>query len=192
MRRPGLRTIFLAAGLALAGCGEGEAPANQEAATAAPAANTAAPTGNEAAAAKQPRPAAASYALAGNGLAPGLVFGLPQARAVELATAAFGAPTGREHVDCPAGPMDFVNFQDLQLIFEEGRFTGWSMNGPRPELRTAGGLSVGAPRSTLGDREISEDDGFGPGFSDGEISGVLDENETRIAGLSAGSICQFG
>ena len=183
---------LVAALLALAGCAaESEAPANQAAAAPAPA-NAAAPAVDAAAAAKQDSSAAPSYALAGNGLAPGLTFGLPKARAVELATAAFGAPTGREHVDCPAGPMDFVNFQDLQLIFEEGRFTGWSMNGPRPQLRTSGGLSVGAPRSVLGDREISEDDGFGPGFSEGEISGVLDENGARIAGLSAGSICQFG
>lgn len=186
-----LGMAVVATGLVLAACGRAEDAAASNAAAGADLPANAAASGANSAAEAAPQ-AAPTYTLAGNGLAPGLTFGLPQARAVELATVAFGAPTGREHVDCPAGPMDFVNFQDLQLNFEEGRFTGWSLQGPRPQLRTAGGLSVGAPRSALGDSEISEDEGFGPGFSEGEVSGVLDEQGTRIAGLSAGSICQFG
>ena len=88
--------------------------------------------------------------------------------------------------------MDFVSFGGLQLAFQDGKLAGWSLSEAEPALRTAGGLAIGAPRSALGDAEISEDDGFGPGFSEGEVSGVLDEQGARIAGLSAGSICQFG
>ena len=184
-------TLFAIAGLAVAACGQDAAPANQSAAPAAPAANVAAPATNAAAAAPAAAPAAPTYTLAGNGLAPGLTFGISQARAIELATAAFGSPTRREHIDCPAGPMDMVRFQDLELVFEENRFTGWSMNGPAPRLATAGGVEVGAPRSALGNVEISEDE-FGLSFSLGEVGGVLDESGARVAGLSAGSICHFG
>ena len=187
--------LGMGAGLAAvlsAACSGGETAANNAGAAAEPA-NAAAPQAN-AAVAQEPeeRPAAPTYRLTANGLAPGLDFGLAETRAIELATAAFGAPTRREEVDCPGGAMKLVRFQDLELVFEEGRFTGWSMNGQRPTLGTAGGVTVGAPRAALGDTEIGEDEGFGPGFSVDGVSGVLDENGRRFAGLSAGSVCEFG
>ena len=184
--------MMAAAGLFLAGCGDsGDAPAAAMNAAGQPAANATAPSANVAVEAKAAAPAAPTYTLAGDGLGPGLGFGVAQARAIELATAAFGAPTRRERTDCPQGPMDVVRFQHLSLMFEDGRFTGWSLDGSPPELRTEGGLVVGMPRSALGDIEITEDE-MGVGFNVGEVSGLLDENGTRVASLSAGSICFWG
>ena len=182
------------------GCGGGEPEPGNKAAMAvdngaAPAATVAAaPAAQTKAASAETKatPAAPGYTLAANGLGAGLTFGLTKARAVELATAAFGKPTSREQIDCPAGPMDFVGFGDLDLVFEDGRFTGWSIDGAVPALRTAGGIGIGSPRSALDAAAISEDDGIGQGFGLGEFGGYLDEAGSKVASLAAGSICQFG
>ena len=181
---------WLAAGMALVSCGgQSEAPANE--AVAEPPANVAAPAANAVAAAPAPVPAPPTYALAGNGLAPGLTFGMQQAEAVRAATAAFGEPTRREHNDeCGEGPMDFVSYRGLQLGFQEGRLAGWSLSGPDPALRTAGGLAIGAPRSVLGNAEV-EDSTLGPEFAIDEVGGLLDESRTRVEALWAGQPCQF-
>ena len=179
--------------LLVAGCGNGgrEAPGNAAAATAAP--TEARPVSSEPSAPPEAKAPAAgpTLILAGNGLEPGLTFGMPQAQAVAAATAAFGAPTGRDHnEECGEGPMDFVNFGDLSLSFQEGRLVGWSLSGPRPALRTARGLAIGAPRSALGDSAV-ERDTLGPEFSVDEVGGVLDEEERAIIALWAGYVCQF-
>jgi hypothetical protein len=87
--------------------------------------------------------------------------------------------------------MDFVGFGDLQLGFQEGRLAGWSISGPQPALRTAGGLFVGAPRSALGDAEIDAESTLGPEFLVEEVGGLLDETGARIEALWAGAVCQF-
>lgn len=176
----------------VAGCsGESEAlPANSGSpAKAGPPAATA----NAAVAqAPAPAPAAPAYTLADNGLLPGLAFGTPRDQAVAAARAAFGQPTGREHNDeCGEGPMDFVSFGHLQLSFQEGRLVGWSVDDPRPDLRTAGGLHVGAPRSALGSTEVEEESSLGAEFAVGDIGGILDEQGARIQALWAGAVCQF-
>ena len=185
--------MVAAVGLLLAGCGDGgDAPAAPANAAEAPA-NATAPAGNVAAEAHAAQPAAPTLSLAGNGLLPGLTFGMPRAAAVEAARAAFGAPTGEEHADeCGGGPMDLVSFHDLQLVIEDGRFTGWMLGGAQPALRSAGGLAIGAPRSVLGNAEVDEESGLGPEFSVDDVGGILDQTGTRIEALWAGSVCQFG
>jgi hypothetical protein len=154
-------------------------------------ANAAAPVENLAnsssPAASVPAPA---YALAANGLGSGFDFGLPQAQALERASAAFGSPGPREHLDCPQGAMDAVKFGHLQLLFDAGRFAGWTIDGDAPRLQTANGVGVGTQRSALGNVEVSEERGF-PEFTLGEISGVLDDAGARVVALSAGDSCQM-
>lgn len=180
----------------LSGCGrEAREPANDTANVAAPA-QPVAPAADGAnsanAAAPAPAPAPRAYTLAGNGIEPGLRFGMPQAQAVAAAQAAFGAPTGRERNDeCGEGPMEFVSFRDLQLGFQEGRLAGWALSGRDPALRTGGGLAVGAPRSALGDAEIDRESTLGPEFNVADVGGILDESGARIEALWAGLTCQF-
>ncbi len=132
------------------------------------------------------------YTLAGNGLEPGLPFGTPKSEAVAAGTAAFGPPTGEDHVEeCGEGPMDFVRFRGLSLGFQDGRFAGWSLGEPMPALRSAQGLAVGAPRSVLGAAEIDRESTLGPEFHVGGIGGLLDEREREVATLWAGFPCHF-
>jgi len=188
--------LLAAAALPLGACArEAPAPANGSANAAAPAAAKAQPMANAsntaAPAATQPA-ATRTYTLAGNGIEPGIRFGMPQAQAVAAAQAAFGAPTAREHNDeCGEGPMDFVSFRDLQLGFQDGRLAGWSLSGREPALRTAGGLAIGAPRSALGSAEIDRESTLGPEFNIDEVGGILDESGARIEALWAGLPCQF-
>ena len=86
--------------------------------------------------------------------------------------------------------MDFVSFGDLQLGFQQGKFAGWSLSGTKPALRTAGGLTVGAPRSALGDAPVDEQSSIGPEFDIGGVGGFLDD-QNRVMSLWAGYPCQF-
>ena len=189
MRR--LAISLVAVGLSFSACNRDADVSANEAADLSPTATAAVATANAAAAA----PAVAAvpaYTLAGNGLQPGLAFGMPRSAAVEAARAAFGTPTGREHNDeCGEGPMDFISFRGLQLGFREGRLTGWALSGADPALRSAGGLAVGAPSSVLGDAEVDRESTLGPEFSIGGIGGILDEGGSRIEALWAGDACQF-
>ena len=186
--------VLASVGLCLTACGNGaETPAAPANLAAAPAANAASAPANLVAETNAATPAAPAYTLAGNGLLPGLTFGMTGEAAVQAAQAAFGAPTSRENADeCPAGPMVIVSFRDLQLVIEDGRFTGWMLGGGQPALRTADGLAIGAPRSVLGTAEIDEESGLGPEFSVNDVGGILDQSGTRIEALWAGSVCQFG
>ncbi len=179
--------------LIVAACGDGAAPpTNETAASKAAIPDPAAPSNQMAAAAAPATPAAPHYMLGANGLDPGLSFGMSKEEAVAAATAAFGAPTSRDHNDeCGEGPMDFVNYGDLQLGFQDGKLAGWAMGGSRPDLRSKSGLAVGAPRSVLGEAEIDRDSSLGPEFEVDGIGGLLDEKEKKIDSLWAGYACQF-
>jgi hypothetical protein len=87
--------------------------------------------------------------------------------------------------------MDFVTFRGLQLGFQNGRLVGWSLGEAQPALRTARGLSIGAPRSALGGAEVDEDSSLGPEFEVDGVGGILDAHGTRIEALWAGMTCQF-
>jgi hypothetical protein len=131
------------------------------------------------------------FTLAGDGLAPALTFGMPEEVAVAAASTAFGTPSPREHnAECGEGPMDFVRYGDLQLGFQEGKFAGWSLGGKSPGLRTAGGITIGTPRSALGKIAVDEQSSLGPEFAVGEVGGVLGEDD-KVVALWAGLPCQF-
>jgi hypothetical protein len=177
--------------LVLAGCGQdANAPAN--AANEAAAANQSAPSAAAPSNLSADRDGAPAYLLAGNGLEPGLTFGMPQQQVVAAATAAFGPRTGSErNEECGEGAIDFVNFGALQLHFQEGRFAGWSISERHPTLRTRGGLAIGAPRSALGSAPIDRDSTLGAEFNIGDVGGLLDESGREIAALWAGLPCNF-
>ena len=193
MRR-GTSALAIAAAV-LAGCGaEGDRAESAVASPEAAAGNAAAPPAADAAAGApdDQRDAARLYTLAGDGLGPGLAFGMAQDEAVAAAMQAFGAPTGRGHNDeCGEGPMDFVSFGDLQLAFQDDRLAGWSLSGASPPLRTAGGLTVASPRETLGEAEIDEESTLGPEFEVDGVGGILDQQGRSVEALWAGSTCQF-
>jgi hypothetical protein len=173
---------FTALALALAACGGGRDEAASNAADSEPAAN---------AATEAPAPVP-TYTLGANGLEPGLAFGMKQEDAIKAATAAFGPGGKIEHNDeCGEGPMDFVSFGGLSLGFQEGKLAGWSLYETEPALRTKNGLTVGAPRSALGDLEIDEESSLGPEFDSGGIGGTLDEKGEKVEALWAGLPCQF-
>jgi hypothetical protein len=177
-----IRSCILVAALAVAGCGQSGAPGKQDTASGQNAAQSAAPASN-----------LATETLTAKGISPGLDFGMRQAPAVAAAIKAFGAPTGREHNgECGQGPMDLLNFHDLSLEFDSGRLVGWSLSGAKPALRTAGGLAIGAPASVLGGAPIDHDSSLGLEFEVGGVGGLVDDQETRITALWAGSVCQFG
>ena len=179
--------------LALTACDDQASAPENDAASVGSAVNKASPAA--AAPAAPPAPALAApiaYTLAAGGLEPGLAFGMKQSDAIAAASAAFGAPTGRQHNDeCGEGPMDFVNFNGLSLGFQDGRLAGWSMSEAKPALRTAGGLAIGAPRSALGGAEIDESSTLGPEFEVDGVGGLLNEQGSRIEALWAGLTCQF-
>jgi hypothetical protein len=191
--------IIAASALVAASCGSGEekTAGNASAVPGAPS-NEAAPAGSDsgpanAAAEVPPKEAAASvrYALAPDGLAPGLTFGMKQDDVVAAATAAFGKGARQEHnEECGEGPMDFVSFADLQLGFQEGKFAGWSLSGAKPALQTAGGLTIGMPREALGKTPIDEESSIGPEFDVSGVGGFLDE-QGKVMALWAGYPCQF-
>ena len=191
-----MRTNFgiLAAALAVAACGQSAAPGNQLAAGGGNTAQPAVPADTNLAAAPAPAsPAAPTETLTAKGIAPGIDFGMPMAKVVAAATKAFGAPTHKEHSDeCGQGPMDFVNFHDLSLEFDGGKLVGWSLGGANPALRTARGLAIGAPASVLRGSPIDHDSSLGLEFEVDGVGGLLDDKETKITALWAGSVCQFG
>jgi len=192
------RTIIpIAIALGAAACGNGATADNNLTTLEAPTNESVPPRargGTTPKTAETPPPKVAApvtYTLAANGLAPGLTFGMAEADAVKAASAAFGAPTGREKNDeCGEGPMNFVHFGDLQLGFQEGKFAGWSLGGARPALQTGGGIAIGTSRSALGDTQVDEESSIGPEFDLEGIGGFLDEQE-RVMALWAGYSCQF-
>jgi hypothetical protein len=189
------KTIGLITAVLLAtACSKSEPPAEQNAGASleAPAPAGASASNSAAATSASPEaPAPAALTLVGDGLAPGLKFGMSTADAVAAATRAFGKPTDKSHNgECGEGPMDFVGFHDFQLGFQEGKLAGWTLNGKTPALKTAGGIAIGTPRSALGKIAIDEESTLGPEFSVDDVGGVLGEGD-KVVALWAGLPCQF-
>lgn len=191
-----MRIVFtcslLGLGLALAACGRQDAGSRESGSPTTAARHDVPQASAPASPAARPAEAAPAPTLSGNGLGPGLAFGVKQAQAVAAAAKAFGAPTGKEHNgECGEAPRDFVSFHDLQLAFQDGRFVGWSLGGATPKLRSAGGLAIGAPRAVLGGAQVDEEGSLGPEFEVDGVGGILDAKGARVEALWAGAVCQF-
>ena len=196
------RTLVIAAALLVAACGrDAETPA--EAPAAPPAAAIPAAPAPAAPAAQRPAPPA-DIALDGEGLrfvnaATGstrlLPFGAPEAQALEALQPLRGAPAERStNEECGAGPLAFAEWPDqLQLVFQDGRFVGWSLD--RAGLATMSGVGVGSTRADLQsayDAQVQEST-LGTEFSAGGLSGLLSGpgREAKITTIWGGTICAF-
>ena len=193
------RAAALAACVLLAACGrEADAPAPSEEPAASHAAPAAAPASGQ-----RPAPPA-DIALDGEGLrfvnaATGstrlLPFGAPEGQVLTALEPIRGAPTARSSNDeCGAGPLAFADWgDDFQLVFQEGRFVGWSVDDPG--LTTMSGVGVGSSRDDLEAAYKAEvgQSTLGTEFSAGDLHGLLSTRgpTARVTTLWAGTICVF-
>ena len=113
--------------------------------------------------------------------------------------AELGEPMRTDDVaECPAGPATGATWEDVQLVFQDGAFVGWSM-GELSQLTTDDGLRIGStldevrerhpdveviPDSTLGVELYAEAAG---------LSGLLTEDAPTgtVTSLWAGIVCTF-
>ena len=124
-----------------------------------------------------------------------LPFGAPEAQVLTALQPLRGAPPERSSSDeCGAGPLAFASWPDeLQLVFQEGRFVGWSLD--QRGLTTMNGLGVGSTRAELQGAygaQVGEST-LGTEFSAGNLHGLLSgpATDARITTLWAGTICAF-
>lgn len=126
-------------------------------------------------------------------------FGQPKAVILAAVAAIRGPATGSDgNGECGAGPMDFTRFGTLTLNFQNGRFVGWSLDGPPavPPIEEEMGLGIGTARADLdGDREPAriETSTLGVEFDAGGIHGLLSSSapDSTVTHLWAGTNCQF-
>lgn len=125
-------------------------------------------------------------------------FGRPQAEIVAMATNIRGRPTGSgRNEECGEGPIDYVDFGNLRVNFQNGRFVGWDASPGNPPVRDEWGLGIGSPRGELEDENDAplrvERSTLGIEFSSGGYGGLLSSTrpDARVTDLWAGLICAF-
>lgn len=219
MKRGLRRSLPLALLAALAGCGGAQAVNNAQNA---PPANAALDDTNALAVTNQVQNAAdtrGSNAVAGDvlpgqevmlarsGLAVGMrglhpgqtyAFGRPQAEIVAMATSVRGRQTGAgRNEECGEGPIDYVDFGNLRVNFQNGRFVGWDASPGDVPVRDEWGLGIGSPRAELEDENDAplrvERSTLGVEFSSGGYGGLLSSArpDATVTDLWAGLICAF-
>ncbi|HEU4455234.1 MAG TPA: hypothetical protein VFR81_19375 [Longimicrobium sp.] len=190
--------------LLMAACGgerEAETEVEPGAVAAAPAPAAAAPADTQPAA---PDP---ELTVAGDGLrlmdgssesGRPLPFGMPMEAVLATLEGARGKAERSTNEECGAGSLEFANWKDdgLSLVFMDGRFAGWSLDG-----RGGGAVTTGAnvgPGSTRRALEAAHQPTFdetslGTEFLAGDIGGVLDGDgpDARITNMWAGVNCIF-
>ena len=125
-----------------------------------------------------------------------LAFGSGRKQVLAEVGGILGEPREQGRMDeCPAGPMDHVQYAGLQLNFQDSAFVGW-FAGERAALRTARGIG---PGSTLGQLRTAypatkvEETSLGHEFDAGELWGIV--TDTTGAGqvqvIFAGINCIF-
>ena len=121
-------------------------------------------------------------------------FGAPQASVISQLSGILGRPVIGRNADCPTGEVDTADFGSLTLNFENGRFTGWVLDGPRPALETYHGLAIGMQRSALVDElaaEVDAESTLGTEVSVNEVGVLLSGPgaNARVTNLFAGTTC---
>lgn len=134
------------------------------------------------------------------GLHPGqsYEFGRPQAEIVAMATNVRGRQTGAgRNEECGEGPIDYVDFGNLRVNFQNGRFVGWDTSPGEVPVRDEWGFGIGSPRADLqgeNDEPLRVDrTTLGIEFSSGGYGGLLSSNrpDATVTDLWAGMICAF-
>lgn len=136
------------------------------------------------------------------GLHPGQFyeFGRPQAEIIAMATNVRGRQTGAgRNTECGEGPIDHVDFGNLRINFQNGRFVGWDASPGDPPVRDEWGFGIGSPRSDIGD--VADGDApvrvqrstLGVEFESSGYGGLLssDRPDATVTDLWAGMICAF-
>ncbi|MEA3011622.1 MAG: hypothetical protein QOD42_167 [Sphingomonadales bacterium] len=203
-----LLPLGLALAAAAAACGPA-APAPQPAAP--PAAAMAAPAGAQPGEADAGEPAGliiGNLRLSSDGLGAGMPglhtnqsfrFGMPKAEIVAAVAQMRSWETPSEaNGQCGAGPMEFTRFGKLTLNIQNGRFVGWSLDGPRgaEPIEEEYGLAIGTPRAevfAIDSEEVRfETTARGVEFDAGGIHGLLSSNapDATVTRLWAGISCQ--
>mgnify|MGYP006137183767 CR=1 FL=1 len=136
-----IRGVLLAAILAAAcGGGSDEGEVHAAAPDSAGAAAGLPDTTNASAAAPAAEPVPAGVVLAPDGLVVGgarLAFGGGRDQVLATVGGVLGAPREQgTNEECPAGPLAYVQYAGLQLVFQDGSFVGWFAQEGSP-LRTA-------------------------------------------------------
>lgn len=190
--------IVATIGLAVAAC---EAPAENEiAGNVSTPGDDAGTTANRAG-----TPAERALAVDGEGLrilaagGPGraLAFGLPEAQVLPVLEAMRGPADRNSNQECGAGPMEFAVWADgLSLLFQEGRFVGWSLDERAAGAHaTVSGIGPGSTRAELEAAYAIEVEPstLGSEFSGDGLSGILNGtgSTARIDTMWAGTSCVF-
>lgn len=135
-------------------------------------------------------------AAIGNHLAEHFEFGRPKWEIVTMARHLRGAPTGAGTLtDCREGPIDYVDFGNLRVNFQQDRFVGWDAAPGDPPVRDEWNFHIGKSR-----RDITENDqdvvrvrrtGRGWEFESGGLRGLLASGgpDALVTDLWAGAVC---
>lgn len=125
-------------------------------------------------------------------------FGQPRDLVMAMAVNMRGAPsrTGRDET-CRLGPIDWAEFGNIRLNFQQGRFVGWhALRAPGRPVTDNDGFSLGSERrdiSFYGDDVIHYRwTARGYEFDSGLYHGVLSSARAnaRVTDLWAGMICE--
>ena len=126
-------------------------------------------------------------------------FGGDGGEVVDAVSAALGEPADESDIDeCPAGPATGADWDEVQLVLQEGAFVGWSID-QGSTVALADGLAIGStlqdvrdrypdvsvdPESTIGIELYSEAAG---------LSGIVTEDAPTgtVTSLWAGIVCIF-
>lgn len=98
--------------------------------------------------------------------------------------------------ECGAGPIDFASWPDgLNLLFQDGKFGGWSLDERADSFKADKGVMIGTSRDALNKAASPkvEKSTLGTEFSYGGISGILSNGSAKgkVTSLWAGLSCVF-
>ncbi|AQA00477.1 hypothetical protein BWQ93_19945 [Sphingopyxis sp. QXT-31] len=125
-----------------------------------------------------------------------LPYGTERDKAESAVGVVLAPPTKRgSSSECGAGTVDYTDFRNgLQMTFQEGKFTGWTINAARSPFKTTKGIGIGSTRQELhaAYKDLTvEDSSLGLLFSSGDLTGLLDIDgiEGLVTDLWAGTVC---
>lgn len=125
-----------------------------------------------------------------------LLFGEADPQVLQDALArALGPGTPSPQPDCGAA-VTTVSYGGFQVLLEDDRFAGWSLNGAEQRLATGIGLGPGSTLAELRDDLVPltvEQTTLGTEWSGGGFGGVLDgaTEDSRVTSMWAGRTCIF-